>query len=123
MADGRSQMILAGARRTRNTLPIVITMMWSSHPLFRHLLMCDPPTHTSLRAAIAGEFNVRRIVALAPSIEQTVRRLLDALATQTHVDLLDSFAVPLSFNVIGTLILKIQIERFWRQRILICHVR
>jgi cytochrome P450 len=100
--------ILSDSRFTKTYTPQKCTQADGrsdqAHPLFAHLLMSDPPEHTSMRAALAAEFNARRITALTPSIQATVQTLLNGLESKANADLLDAFAVPLSFSVICDLV-------------------
>ena len=75
-----------------------------SHPIFHHLLTMDPPDHTRLRAIVAREFSPQRIRNLRPAIERIAGGLLDDIARREHVDLLESFALPLPLTVISELL-------------------
>jgi cytochrome P450 len=71
----------------------------------RHMLSVDPPDHTRLRRLAAGAFRRARLDALEPRIRQIVDELLGELAAAAGpVDLVDGFARPLPFAVIGELL-------------------
>jgi len=77
-------------------------------PLFftlRHIFaMQDPPNHTRIRDALSPPFTPKEINKLTAMIQGTADTLLDQLDSATTVDLMDSYAVPLPFNVIAALI-------------------
>ena len=65
----------------------------------------DPPDHTRLRKILSPEFTMRRLEHLGPRIQQIVDRQLDVVAASgPSVDLVQSFAVPIPFEVICELI-------------------
>jgi cytochrome P450 len=70
----------------------------------QHMLNVDPPDHTRLRRLVSAAFTVRRIEALRPRIEQITDELLDAMAEQDVLDLIDAFAFPLPIQVICELL-------------------
>ena len=71
----------------------------------RHMLSVDPPDHTRLRRLAAGAFRRARMDALEPRIRQLVDELLDELAsTEGPVDLVEGFARPFPFAVLGELL-------------------
>ncbi|MEU7104776.1 cytochrome P450 [Streptomyces sp. NPDC046215] len=56
----------------------------------------DPPDHTRLRRLLTPEFTLRRLVRLAPVIDEIIETRLDAMAGAAGpVDLVQSFALPL----------------------------
>ena len=72
----------------------------------RHMLAVDGEDHTRLRQLVARAFAPTRIAALEPAIVRIVDELLDELAAAapgTVVDLVEGFAHPLPFRVIGEL--------------------
>lgn len=77
---------------------------FSAAGLDRYLLNLDAPEHTVLRRLVTGTFTLRRIRELGPRIEQVSAGLLDAIADQDEVDLLEAFAAPLAFAVICELL-------------------
>jgi cytochrome P450 len=73
----------------------------------RHMLNVDPPDHTRLRRLVARAFAPTRIAALEPAIERIAEELLDQLEAagpDAVVDLVEGYAHPLPFRVIGELI-------------------
>jgi cytochrome P450 len=71
------------------------------------MLNVDPPDHTRLRTLVARAFLPSRVAALEPAIRQTADRLLKRLEAQgpdAVVDLIEGFAHPLPFSVIGELL-------------------
>lgn len=72
--------------------------------LASHMLNMDPPDHTRLRKLVVKAFTARRIENLRPRIEEITARLLDDMAKQSEVDLLDAFAFPLPIQVICELL-------------------
>jgi hypothetical protein len=74
------------------------------HPLVRHLLRVDPPEHTRLRKLLISAFTARRVAALRPRIERTANELADRILPAGRADLVNDFALPLSFTVIADLL-------------------
>jgi cytochrome P450 len=73
----------------------------------RHMLNVDPPDHTRLRRLVSRAFVPSRIAALEPAIRAIAAGLLDELdaaGTGATVDLVEGYAYPLPFAVIGELL-------------------
>ena len=73
----------------------------------RHMLNVDPPDHTRLRRLVSHAFTPPRIAALEPAIRSIADSLLDELDAVGHgatVDLVEGYAYPLPFGVIGELL-------------------
>ena len=73
----------------------------------RHMLNVDPPDHTRLRRLVSRAFVPGRIAALAPAVRAIADRLLDELDAAgpgAAVDLIEGYAYPLPFGVIGELL-------------------
>ena len=70
----------------------------------RHMLNVDPPDHTRLRRLVSRAFVPGRIAALEPAIRALARGLLDELDAVAAVDLVEGYAYPLPFGVIGELL-------------------
>ncbi|GAB3682720.1 cytochrome P450 family protein [Saccharopolyspora tripterygii] len=68
------------------------------------MLNMDPPDHTRMRKLVVKAFTSRRIEALRPRVEEITAGLLDDMAGETEVDLLDAFAFPLPIQVISELL-------------------
>ena len=73
----------------------------------RHMLNVDPPDHTRLRRLVSRAFVPGRIAALEPAIRALASGLLDeldVLGPDATVDLIEGYAYPLPFGVIGELL-------------------
>ena len=73
----------------------------------RHMLNVDPPDHTRLRRLVSRAFTPARVAALEPAVRAIAGRLLDDLAAAgpgATVDLIEGYAYPLPFEVIGELL-------------------
>jgi cytochrome P450 len=73
----------------------------------RHMLNVDPPDHTRLRRLVSRAFTPGRVAALEPAIRGIAGGLLDALDAAgpgATVDLIEGYAYPLPFGVIGELL-------------------
>ena len=73
----------------------------------RHMLNVDPPDHTRLRRLVSRAFVPGRIAALEPAIRAIASSLLDELEAAgpgATVDLIEGYAYPLPFGVIGELL-------------------
>jgi cytochrome P450 len=73
----------------------------------RHMLNVDPPDHTRLRRLVSRAFTPGRVAALEPAIRGIAGSLLDALddaGPGATVDLIEGYAYPLPFGVIGELL-------------------
>jgi cytochrome P450 len=77
-------------------------------PLFEHhttsLVFNDPPLHTRVRRLLMGAVNQRAIARMEPDVIALVERLLDRMAEQRAVDLIDDFAAEIPVEVIGNLL-------------------
>ncbi|WP_026212411.1 cytochrome P450 family protein [Longispora albida] len=69
-----------------------------------HMLSSDPPDHTRLRRMVSAAFTHRRVEQLRPRVEEITAGLLDEMAGQDTVDLIDAFAFPLPIQVICELL-------------------
>jgi cytochrome P450 len=73
----------------------------------RHMLNVDPPDHTRLRRLVSRAFTPGRVAALEPAIRAIAVGLLDELDAAgpgAVVDLVEGYAYPLPFEVIGELL-------------------
>jgi cytochrome P450 len=73
----------------------------------RHMLNVDPPDHTRLRRLVSRAFTPPRVAALEPAIKAIAGSLLDELDAAgpgATVDLVQGYAHPLPFRVIGELL-------------------
>ena len=64
----------------------------------------DPPDHTRLRKLVSKAFTLRAIQALRPRITDLVDGMLDDMAAEGQVDLVDALAFPLPFSVIAEML-------------------
>jgi len=70
----------------------------------KSMLDRDPPDHTRLRRLVSKAFTPRAVEALRPRITALVDSMLDAMAGQSRVDLVDALAFPLPFTVIAEML-------------------
>jgi cytochrome P450 len=73
----------------------------------RHMLNVDPPDHTRLRRLVSRAFTPGRVAALEPAVRAIAGSLLDELDAAgpgATVDLIEGYAYPLPFRVIGELL-------------------
>ena len=73
------------------------------------MLLSDPPEHTRLRRAAQHAFTSRSVTALQPAVVRHAERLLDeadkaARDGDGSVDLLHTYAYPLSLTVLGEIL-------------------
>ena len=68
------------------------------------MLAVDPPQHTTYRRLVSKVFTARRVAALEPRVEQIAAELLDRMAKQRQVDLVESFAAPLPVRIIAEIL-------------------
>ncbi|HEX4725588.1 MAG TPA: cytochrome P450 [Pseudonocardiaceae bacterium] len=72
--------------------------------LITNMLFSDPPDHTRLRKLVNAAFTAHTVRALRPRVEEITSGLLDRMAEQEQVDLVDAFAAPLPIAVISELL-------------------
>jgi cytochrome P450 len=68
------------------------------------MLFTDPPDHTRLRRLVAPVFSAHRTELLAGRIQAIAGELLDAMAAQEEVDLVEAYCAPLPMTVICELL-------------------
>jgi len=77
-------------------------------PLYEHhttsLVFNDPPLHTRVRRLMMGALNQRAIARMEADVTALVDRLLERMAMQRSVDLIDDFAAQIPVEVIGNLL-------------------
>ncbi len=77
-------------------------------PLYEHhttsLVFNDPPLHTRVRTAMTGAMTPRALAKMEPDLTALVDSLLDAMAGEEEVDLIESFASAIPVEVIGNLL-------------------
>jgi cytochrome P450 len=71
-----------------------------SDRLPRSMLFRDPPDHTRLRALVSKAFTPRTIEQMRGHIQEIVDRLLDRVAGQGGMDVIEDLAYPLPVTVI-----------------------
>src|ERR1700712_968570 len=81
---------------------------YGNSPLYEHhttsLVFNDPPAHTRVRRLIMGALSPRAIAEMEPNLIALVDRLLDGLAAQGNVELIEDFASAIPIQVIGNLL-------------------
>ncbi|ONH59332.1 hypothetical protein CcI49_17580 [Frankia sp. CcI49] len=68
------------------------------------LLAVNPPDHTRLRRLVSRVFTARAIDALRGEVERTAHHLLDVMAAEGTVDLVERYAAQLPVTVITTIL-------------------
>lgn len=74
------------------------------HYMFRHMLFCDPPEHTRLRAFVADFFVKTRSGQWRRGVQATCDRLIAAFEGRSEIDLVSEFAKPLSLRTICSIV-------------------
>ncbi len=69
-----------------------------------HLLTKDGEDHRRLRLLVTKAFTPRMIAGLRPRIQQIAEELLDNVASQGKMDLVEDFAFPLPITVIAEML-------------------
>ncbi|MFZ0544046.1 MAG: cytochrome P450, partial [Candidatus Promineifilaceae bacterium] len=70
----------------------------------QNMLFSDPPDHTRLRALVSQAFTPRRVEQMAGRITAVANDLIDKMAGQETIELIDAFAFPLPVMVIMELL-------------------
>jgi cytochrome P450 len=123
LADGHDAWLVLGHDRAQHALndrrlskdmvaaldrePNVVAAGLPGPALSRHMLNVDPPDHTRLRKLVARPFIPSRVAALEPTIAGMANDLLDRLECtepDAAVDLIEGYAHPLPFQIIGELL-------------------
>lgn len=68
------------------------------------LISTDPPRHRQLRSLVTQAFTPRTVARLEPRITAIVHELLDRVAAQGKMDVIDDLAYPLPVTVIAELL-------------------
>lgn len=68
------------------------------------MLAVDPPQHTTYRRLVSKVFTARAVAALEPRVEEIAAELLDRMAKQREVDLIDAYAAPLPVRIIAEIL-------------------
>lgn len=76
--------------------------------LYQHhttsLVFNDPPLHTRVRRLMLGALTPRAIEAMEPGLISLVDGLLDRMAAQSRVDLVEDYACAIPVEIIGNLL-------------------
>ncbi len=88
----------------------------------RNMLFADPPDHTRLRALVSQAFTPRRVEQMTPRVQAIADALLDKVADQRQMELIEAYAFPLPLSVITQLLgiptADQEQMRFWSQAII-----
>jgi cytochrome P450 len=68
------------------------------------LILSDPPIHTKLRNLVSKAFTPRAVANLEPRIEQLTHELIDQVADEGRMDLVQDLAYPLPVMVIAEML-------------------
>ncbi len=74
------------------------------YALANQMLFLDPPDHTRMRGLVARAFTPRMIEKLRPRIQHIVDELLEPLAEQGHMEVIEAFSYPLPAIVIAEML-------------------
>lgn len=72
-------------------------------PFAESMISMDPPRHRQLRSLVSQAFTPRAVDALAPRIREIVDELLDPVAAEGKMDVIEHFGYPLPVTVIAEL--------------------
>lgn len=81
--------------------PLPFPLPRSIAALARSMIYEDDPQHRRLRNLVSKAFTARAVGQLSARVEEIVGELLDGLAGQGRVDLLEAYARPIPTRVIG----------------------
>jgi cytochrome P450 len=73
-------------------------------PLARHMLNCDPPDHTRLRALVQQAFSPRLVEGMRGRIETLADELLDRVKRRGRMDLIADYALPIPTTIIAEML-------------------
>src|SRR5690348_13941510 len=76
----------------------------SDQPLDASMISMDPPRHRQLRSLVTLAFTPRTIGRLEPRIIEIVNELLDKVAPQGKMDVINDLSIPLPVTVIAELL-------------------
>ena len=104
--DAEARAVLADTESFSNDIrPLMGTRGSTTDGDIGGLGFTDPPDHTRLRRLLTPEFTVRRLERLRPMVAAVVEDRLDAMERKGPVvDLVQTFAFPVSFQVICDLL-------------------
>lgn len=72
--------------------------------ILNSMVMKDPPDHRRLRSLVQMAFTPAMVAGLTSRIEAITGELLDAMARQSTVELIDALALPLPLTVIAEML-------------------
>jgi cytochrome P450 PksS len=72
--------------------------------ILNSMVMKDPPDHRLLRSLVQMAFTPAMVAGLTSRIEAITGELLDAMARQSTVELIDALALPLPLTVIAEML-------------------
>src|SRR5437667_11159115 len=72
--------------------------------VFQNLLTTDPPRHRQLRSLVSQAFTPKTVAQLAPRIEAITHDLLDTVAVQGKMDVIQDLSYPLPVIVIAEML-------------------
>jgi cytochrome P450 len=73
-------------------------------PIIKSLLRTDPPRHRQLRSLVSQAFTPKAIAQLAPRIAAIAHELLDTVAAQRKMDVIQDLSYPLPVIVIAEML-------------------
>ena len=74
------------------------------YPRVSTMLTEDPPEHTRFRSLVTKAFTPRAVNALEPFVRQIVNDLIDQWGSDTDIEFVSRFAVPLPVKAIATML-------------------
>lgn len=78
---------------------------WAAGPIDPpSMLAVDPPLHNRYRKLVSRAFTARSVGRLEDSVREASERLVDGLATESRVDLIDRFASQLPVTIIAEIL-------------------
>lgn len=99
------RLVMNDVRFQRAAPPGVDEPRLRPEPVTGGIISMDPPDHTRLRKLVATAFTHRTVTQLRPRAEQIADQLVDAMiATGPPVDFVNSFAIPMTVQVICELL-------------------
>ena len=76
----------------------------NGNPIGASIISTDPPRHRKLRSLATQAFTPRAIAQLTPRITEIVNELLDNVAANGKMDIIDGFSNPLPVTVIAEML-------------------
>jgi cytochrome P450 PksS len=97
-------MVLKDERFVKDWLPTTRWLHKVSGGLTRHMLNKDGPDHTRLRTLVHKAFTPSLVERLRERIQTACDELLEDLATDGRMDLMNGYALPLPLTIIAELL-------------------